>query len=101
MACSLVRLPRDLDIYGEFEVYRNGVRQRQDIDFEIEDRSLVFSESLRKERISGWRWFMGVWGVGTYRQDDNIDVLYEVEGEVRLAHALAITRTDDDPTDDE
>lgn len=99
MARSLVRLPRDLDIYDEFEVYRNGVRQRQDIDFELEDRSLVFPGSLRKERISGWRWFMGAWGVGTYGQHDSIDVLYEVDGEVRLAHALAITRTDDDPTD--
>ena len=100
MARSLVTLPRDLDIYDEFEVYRNGVRQRQDVDFELEGRSLVFSESLRTERLSGWRWFMGAWGVGTYQQHDSIDVVYEVAGEVRLARELAITRADDDPTDD-
>ena len=37
----------------------------------------VFERELRKDRISGWRWFLGAWGVGTYRQDDSVDVRYE------------------------
>lgn len=90
MGRSVVRLPRDVDVYDDFEVYVNGVPQRADLDFEVEGRTLVFQRQLRKDRISGWRWFLGAWGVGTYRQDDTVDVRYEVDGEARVAHALAI-----------
>jgi hypothetical protein len=98
MGRSVVRLPRDVDVYDDFEVYVNGVPQRADLDFEVEGRTLVFQRQLRKDRISGWRWFLGAWGVGTYRQDDTVDVRYEVDGEARVAHALAIVNSDDDPT---
>jgi hypothetical protein len=60
----------------------------------MEGRSLVFGRSLSKDRVSGWRWFLGAWGVGTYRQDDAVDVRYELDGEVRLAHALPILTRD-------
>ena len=30
-----------------------------------------------KDKISGWRWFLGAWGVGTYRKHDSVDVRYE------------------------
>jgi hypothetical protein len=76
----------------------HGVPQRADLDFEVEGRTLVFQRQLRKDRISGWRWFLGAWGVGTYRQDDTVDVRYEVDGEARVARALAIVTSDDDPT---
>jgi hypothetical protein len=98
MARSIVRLPRDLDIYDDFEVYVNGVPQREDLDFQIEGRALVFGRRLIKDNISGSRWFLGAWGVGTYRQDDTIDLRYAVDGEVRIAHALAIVNSDDDST---
>jgi hypothetical protein len=99
MARSVVRLPREVDIYDDFEVYVNGVPQRTDDDFEVEGHTLVFDRTLRKDRVSGWRWFLGAWGVGTYKQDDTVDVRYEANGEVRLAHALAITTADDDPAE--
>ena len=38
--------------------------------------ALVFARALRKDKVSGWRWFLGAWGVGTYRQDDSVDVRY-------------------------
>jgi hypothetical protein len=98
MARSIVRLPRDVDLYGEFEVYINGVRQHQDLDFQVEGNALIFDRHLSKDHISGWRWFLGAWGVGTYGQDDTVDVRYEVDGEVRLAHELAITAADDEPS---
>jgi hypothetical protein len=98
MACSIVRLPRDLDIYEDFEVYINGVPQHADVDFQIEGHTLVFARRLRKDRISGWRWFLGAWGVGTYKQDDTVDVRYQTDGQLRLAHALAITTDEDDAT---
>jgi hypothetical protein len=96
MARSVIALPGDLDLYEDFEVYVNGVPQQVDIDFEVDERTLVFDRSLRKDHISGWRWLLGAWGVGTYRQDDTVDVRYHANGEIRLAHALEITRFDDD-----
>jgi hypothetical protein len=85
---SIVELPANAG--DEFEVYVNGVRQHSDVDFRIEGRSLVFDRRLQKDRVSGWRWLLGAWGVGTYRQDDTVDIRYETDGDTRLAHALEI-----------
>jgi hypothetical protein len=71
-------------------VFLNGVPQQPGVDFNRSGRSLVFDRSLKKDKVSGWRWFLGAWGVGTYRQDDTIDVRYEIEGQTRLAHRLEI-----------
>lgn len=94
MARSVIRLPADVD--EDFDVYVNGVPQHEDVDFRVEGRNLVFERPLRKDRISGWRWFLGAWGIGTYRQDDTVDVRYEAEGELHVAHALAITMSDEE-----
>src|SRR6266852_1179648 len=86
---SVVELPSD--VAEEYEVYLNGVLQQPDVDFDVEGRSLVFSRALREDRISGWRWFLGAWGVGTYRQDDSVDVRYTArDGSPRVAEALEI-----------
>ena len=93
MTRSIVELPRDVG--EEFEVYVNGVLQQPDLDFYVDRHALLFERPLRKDRVSGWRWLLGAWGVGTYRQDDTIDVRYEHDGEMRVAHALAITVQDE------
>jgi len=79
------------DVAGDYDVYLNGVLQQPYVDFDVEDRHLIFNQPLRKDRISGWRWFLGAWGVGTYRQNDAIDVRYEVDGQPRVAHGLEIS----------
>lgn len=94
------RIPLPTDAGDEFEVYINGVRQQIGDDFEVEGGTLVFDRTLRRDRVSGWRWFLGAWGVGTYRQDDVVDVRYEVDDEVRVGHALPISLEDDDPETD-
>jgi hypothetical protein len=94
MVRSVVALPTDVG--EDFEVYVNGVRQEPDMDFRVEAYALVFDRQLRKDRIAGWRWLLGSVGVGTYRQDDTVDVVYTVNGKTRVAHRLAITTTDDD-----
>ena len=94
MARSIVKLPPDVDDEA-FEVYINGVLQQSDIDYYVDLRTLIFDRPLRKDRVSGWRWFLGAWGVGTYRQDDTVDISYEVDSEMRLKHALPITLEDD------
>lgn len=85
---SVVVLPPAV---GEnIEVYLNGVRQEPDRDVQREGDRLVFARTLRKDHIAGWRWLLGASGIGVYRQDDVVDVRYEVDGETRLAHSLAI-----------
>ncbi len=83
-----MRLPPQ--VTGPFEVYVNGVAQELGVDYVVESRTLVFDRELRKDKISGWRWFLGAWGVGTYRQNDSVDVRYSVEGRPAVAEALEI-----------
>jgi hypothetical protein len=85
---SIVRLP--VDVREPFEVYVNGVLQRPGIDFELRAGVLHFPRRLARDRVSGWRWLVGAFGVGTYRQDDSVDVRYEREGRSRVAQQLAI-----------
>lgn len=89
MAQSKVRLPRD--VRSPYEVYLNGVPQHLGEDFHVREGALVFERELRKDKISGWRWLLGAWGVGTYRQNDSVDVRYEgSDGATRVAEALEI-----------
>jgi hypothetical protein len=89
MARSRVRLPAE--VRGSFEVYLNGVRQQLGNDYEVREGTLVFQRDLRKDKISGWRWLLGAWGVGTYRQDDSVDVRYDAaDGSPRVCSGLEI-----------
>ena len=75
-----------------FEVYVNGVRQREGAEFRVEDRALVFSRELRQEgRLGFWRWASLLAGAaGTYRQNDVVDVAYERAGQRAVASALPV-----------
>jgi hypothetical protein len=89
MSKSRVRLPRE--VREPYQVYLNGVLQELGTDFVIREGALVFESDLRKDKISGWRWLLGAWGVGTYRQNDSVDVRYEAaDGSPRLAEGLEI-----------
>jgi hypothetical protein len=93
MARSFVQLPPD--VTEPFDVYLNGVRQRPDADFVVDGDCLIFDRALRRDRVSGWRWFVGAWGVGTYRQDDSVDVAYERDGRPWVAQGLHVFLVDD------
>jgi hypothetical protein len=75
-----------------FEVYVNGVEQREGADFRVEGGSLVFARELRREgRLGFWRWTSIVFGVaGTYRQNDVVDVVYERGGRRIVATGLPL-----------
>ena len=88
MARSVVRLPPH--VKPPYEVYISGVPQKHGVDYHVEGRKLVFDRELKKDKISGWRWFLGAWGVGTYRQDDSVDVRYELDGRPMVAEGLEI-----------
>ena len=80
---SIVRLPAGVE--EPFEVYLNGVPQQEGIDYETRGRELHFPRRLARDRVSGWRWLVGAFGIGTYRQDDSVDVRYERDGRSRVA----------------
>ena len=78
-------------IPDEFEVYVNGVHQERGVDYRVRGRQLVFERELRKEgRLGLWRWFLGAWGIGTYRQNDSVDLRYELQGRPKVAEGLDI-----------
>jgi hypothetical protein len=84
-----VRLPRG--VRPPFEVYVNGVLQAEGTDYEYRDGTLLFDRPLAKEgKLGLWRWFLGAWGIGTYRQNDSVDVAYRMGGKPYVAHALDI-----------
>ena len=65
-------------------------------DYKVRSGALVFARSLRKDKVSGWRWALGAWGVGTYRQDDSIDVRWTLEdGSQAVAQQLEITEVNE------
>ena len=88
MQRTRVQLPAGLG--EQFEVYINGIRQQPGKDFRREGNELVFDRSLAREgRLGFWRWlslFLGV--AGTYRQNDSVDVIYEVNGRRTVATKL-------------
>ena len=87
---SRVKLPEGAE--PPFNVFVNGVRQEEGKDFRVVGRELHFDRLLKKEgRLGFWRWtsmFLGL--VGTYRQNDSVDVHYSVGGAERVAVYLDI-----------
>jgi hypothetical protein len=73
-----------------YDVYVNGVKQELGTDYRVANGELVFSRELVRSKISAGRWFLGIWGIGDYKQNDDIDVRYEIDGRPMLAHALDV-----------
>lgn len=89
MPRSAVKLPAG--VTPPFQVFLNGVPQSLGSDYEIAGGRLVFQQELRKDKVSGWRWALGAWGVGTYRQDDSVDVRWtRADGMPAVAERLEI-----------
>jgi hypothetical protein len=92
---SRVNLPSGIG--QSFEVFLNGVPQVEGRDYRRVGDHLFFSRPLAREgRLGFWRWlslFLGV--AGTYRQNDSVDVVYEVGGRSVVAAALPIEAVTD------
>ena len=75
-----------------YEVFVNGVPQEEGRDYRLADHALAFYRPLAKEgRLGFLRWlsiFLGL--VGTYRQNDSVDVRYEHAGRPALVESLDI-----------
>lgn len=72
----------------------NGVPQQEGTDYELarDGDALLFSRELVQEgRLGFWRWFLGAWGIGTYRRNDEVDVRYRRDGRTLVAQGLPVT----------
>jgi hypothetical protein len=84
-------VPLPASVRAPFDVYVNGVHQKEGVDYTVGDGALHFDRELKKEgKLGLGRWFLGAWGVGTYRQNDSVDVRYEVDGRPALIEGLEI-----------
>jgi len=85
-----VLLPGDLA--RPFEVFVNGIAQREGSDFHVEGSALVFERALKREGQLGFvRWASNFLGIaGTYRQNDSVDVVYESGGRRVVASGLPL-----------
>jgi hypothetical protein len=83
-------LPRD--VTRPFEVFVNGVEQHEGVDYVVDGPSLVFERDLRTEgKLGVWRWAaIAIGVVGTYRQNDSVDVVYERRGRRAVATKLPL-----------
>lgn len=86
------RVPLPVDLGRPFEVFVNGVAQREGEDFRVEGRALVFERELKQEgRLGPWRWLsIFVGAAGSYRQNDSVDVVYESGGRRVVATGLRV-----------
>jgi hypothetical protein len=75
-----------------FDVYLNGVLQREGVDYEVENGVLFFERELREEGRLGFVRWLSMWvGVaGTYRQNDSVDVVYSVGDRRTVAAKLPL-----------
>ena len=80
------------DASDPFEVYVNGVLQQPGKDFRRQGNALVFERELAGEgQLGFWRWLSLFFGVAcTYRQNDSVDVIYELAGRRQVAAGLPL-----------
>ena len=90
-----VKLPPG--VRSPFDVYVNGVPQELGADYRIVAGELLFERELVSQKLGFWAWFMGFWGIGTYKRNDEVDIRYEQNGRPMVAHALAITPPSEPP----
>ena len=83
-----VKLPAG--VRSPFEVYVNGVLQELGTDYSVSEGMLVFERELVQQKLSPWEWFMGLWGIGTYKRNDEVDIRYEVAGSPTVAQGLQV-----------
>jgi hypothetical protein len=69
-------------IQRPYEVFVNGVPQREGDDYDVVGSTLLFPRPLAREgKLGFWRWASMVLGIaGTYRKHEAVTVVYEHEG---------------------
>ena len=67
----------------------NGIIQQPGVDFELDERALVFPRQLVPEvKMSRRQWALVTVGIGNYKKHDSVDVIYEKDGRRLVATGL-------------
>ena len=79
-------VPLPTFVQEPFEVFVNGVPQKAGTDYEVVGASLIFKGELASEgRLGPMRWLSMLLGIaGTYRKNDKIDVVFNVDGRPKV-----------------
>lgn len=94
MAETRITLPSF--VKAPIDVFINGVRLTEGEDFTFVGGTLVVRRALAREgKLGFWRWFLGAWGVGTYRKNDVVDVRYTRDGGSKVLHDVEFEATYD------
>jgi hypothetical protein len=91
------RVPLPAGVRTPFQVFVNGVPQELGTDFQITEHELVFERELVQQKLSAKAWFLGFWGIGTYKRNDEVDIRYEIDGRPMVAQALKVIPPEDGP----
>lgn len=85
-----VRLPGD--VTRPFEVFVNGVPQKEGTDYLVREGALVFERPMKEEgKLGVMRWASIALGIaGSYKQNDSVDVAYERDGRKVVAAKLPV-----------
>ena len=91
---TTVRLPSD--VVRPFEVFVNGVLQREGSDYVVRDGALFFDRPMKEEgKLGLLRWASIALGIaGSYGQNDSVDVAYERDGRKVVAAKLTVQPLD-------
>jgi hypothetical protein len=91
---SRVRLPPGVG--DRYQVYVNGVLQEPGRDYDRIGDELIFRRRLAQEgRLGPIRWLSMLLGVaGTYREHENVDVAYEIDGRRTVATLAPVEGSD-------
>lgn len=88
------RAPLPPGVRPPFEVYVNGVLQELGPDYRVTAGELHFQRELVRSKLGPRAWLLGIWGIGTYRRNDEIDVRYELDGRPMVAQGLDVMPPD-------
>lgn len=91
---TVVRLPPD--VTRPFEVFVNGIPQREAHDYIVRDGALVFDRPMKEEgKLGLLRWASIAFGIaGSYGQNDSVDVAYVRDGRKVVAAKLTVSPLD-------
>lgn len=88
---SVWRVPLPRGAEPPYDVFVNGVPQREGRDYRVEAGELLFARPLEKERIGAGRWAAMFFGLfGSYGKNDSVDVQYSLGGRRTVATGLEI-----------
>ncbi len=80
-----------------FDVFVNGVPQKEGTDYEVVGSVIVFERSFEKEgKLGFWRWLSMFAGIaGTYRKNASIAIAYTLNGRQLVSSLQPAVREQD------